>query len=89
MEARKNESGTRALCIDHRILGIFSVATAGVERRPWGTNPAPIRLNIRQENNMNPTRIALVSLVVATTAASTIAAVTKLSDKFTSSSLGC
>ena len=37
---------------------------------------------------MNPTRIALVSLVVATAAASTIAAVTKLSDKFTSSSLG-
>lgn len=37
---------------------------------------------------MNPTRVALVSLVVATAAASTIAAVTKLSDKFTSSSLG-
>jgi hypothetical protein len=37
---------------------------------------------------MNPTRIALVSLVVATAAASTVAAVTKLSDKFTSSSLG-
>ena len=37
---------------------------------------------------MNPTRIALVSLVVAVAAASTIAAVTKLSDKFTASSLG-
>jgi hypothetical protein len=37
---------------------------------------------------MNPTRIALVSLVVTVAATSTIAAVTKLSDNFTSSSLG-
>jgi hypothetical protein len=45
-------------------------------------------MNRRQENIMNPTRIALVSLVVTVAATSTIAAVTKLSDKFTASSLG-
>jgi hypothetical protein len=45
-------------------------------------------MNRRQENIMNPTRIALVSLVVTVAATSTIAAVTKLSDNFTSSSLG-